>query len=99
MTFLCQGSAACVRVKAHTLTRQTLATTALGTSAMTDTATVPITDFAVLLDSASPGLDVPLYWNIHTTAFPAGEIRGQLVAQAASMPDAPPVMDPILPSV
>jgi len=66
---------------------------------MTDTATVPITDFAVLLDSASPGLDVPLYWNIHTTAFPAGEIRGQLVAQAASMPDAPPVMAPILPSV
>jgi CHRD domain len=41
-----------------------------------------ITDFAALLDAAEPGTEVPLYFNIHTTDFAAGEIRGQWVALA-----------------
>jgi hypothetical protein len=41
-----------------------------------------ITDFAALLDAAEPGSEVPLYFNIHTRDFPAGEIRGQWVALA-----------------
>jgi serralysin len=64
---------------------------------MTDPANVPIADFATVLEQTPAGSDAPLYWNVHTGPFPAGEIRGQLVAQAASMPDAPPVMD--LPSI
>jgi serralysin len=62
---------------------------------MTDPANVPIADFASMLESTPAGSDAPLYWNVHTGPFPAGEIRGQLVAQAASMPDE----DSILPSI
>lgn len=36
--------------------------------------------FADALSAATAGSDVPLYFNVHTTAFPAGEIRGQWVA-------------------
>ncbi|HYI85447.1 MAG TPA: CHRD domain-containing protein [Acetobacteraceae bacterium] len=43
---------------------------------------ITITDFAALLDAAEPGDEVPLYFNIHTRDFPAGEIRGQWVALA-----------------
>ena len=45
-----------------------------------DPANVSIANFAEVLDSAEAGSDVPLYFNIHTTAFPGGEIRGQWVA-------------------
>lgn len=48
----------------------------------TDPANVSITEFADELGSAALGSDVPIYFNVHTTPFPMGEIRGQLVAIA-----------------
>jgi len=46
----------------------------------TDPATVSITEFADELTAATAGNDVPLYFNVHTTTWPGGEIRGQWVA-------------------
>jgi serralysin len=46
----------------------------------TDPANVSITEFAAALDAAVAGADVPLYFNIHTTTFPGGEIRAQWIA-------------------
>jgi hypothetical protein len=37
---------------------------------------------SVIALTATVGSEVPLYFNVHTMAFPGGEIRGQLVAIA-----------------
>jgi Ca2+-binding RTX toxin-like protein len=42
----------------------------------------PISTFIATLAGATPGSDVPLYVNLHTGAFPGGEIRGQFVTIA-----------------
>ncbi|MBO9450061.1 CHRD domain-containing protein [Tropicibacter sp. R16_0] len=41
-----------------------------------------IDPFATALGSTMPGTDMPLYFNIHTTTNPGGEIRGQFVSSA-----------------
>jgi serralysin len=41
-----------------------------------------IADFAAVLGSATVGTAVPIYFNVHTSDFPGGEIRGQLIAIA-----------------
>ena len=43
---------------------------------------VTINTFAGVLGSATPGTAVPLYFNVHSSDFPGGEIRGQLIAIA-----------------
>ncbi|MEP2530352.1 CHRD domain-containing protein [Shimia sp.] len=41
-----------------------------------------IASFLSQLGATPPGTDVPLYFNVHTTTNPAGEIRGQIVSSA-----------------
>src|SRR5215213_5079415 len=48
----------------------------------TDPAATSISNFANQLAAAQVGSEVALYFNAHTTPFPAGEIRGQWIAIA-----------------
>ncbi|MFC3615337.1 beta strand repeat-containing protein [Lutimaribacter marinistellae] len=41
-----------------------------------------IDPFATGFGTTPPGTDMPLYFNIHTTSFGGGEIRGQIVSSA-----------------
>ncbi|MBD3885239.1 CHRD domain-containing protein [Phormidium tenue FACHB-886] len=55
-----------------------------------DTTTLPLSNFVNEIRSASANQDVGLYWNVHTTRNPGGEVRGQLQAsqQQAGSTDA-----------
>lgn len=55
-------------------------TTITGIWEQTDTAKQPLSTFANQLKSAGPGADTTLYFNVHSNAFPGGEIRGQIAA-------------------
>ena len=44
----------------------------------TDPANTNLSEFVSEIRNAEPGSEVDLYWNVHTTEFPAGAIRGQL---------------------
>ncbi|MCJ7873477.1 CHRD domain-containing protein [Phaeobacter sp. J2-8] len=43
-----------------------------------------IDPFATAFGTTAPGTDMPLYFNVHTTSFGGGEIRGQIVSSADS---------------
>jgi Ca2+-binding RTX toxin-like protein len=57
-------------------------TTFKGIWETTDAASTSINAFAAGLGAAAVGASVPLYWNVHTSTFPGGEIRGQWVCIA-----------------
>lgn len=42
-----------------------------------DPSLIPLSDFVNTIRGTAAGVDVPLYWNVHTVGSPAGAIRGQ----------------------
>ena len=57
-------------------------TTITGIWEETDLALTPLSEFVDEINNAQPGEDLGLYWNIHTNAYPAGAIRGQIQGAA-----------------
>ncbi|NJO39872.1 MAG: CHRD domain-containing protein [Cyanobacteria bacterium CRU_2_1] len=49
-----------------------------------DNTTLPLNNFVSEIRDASANDDIGLYWNVHTTQFPGGAVRGQLQRGAES---------------
>lgn len=52
----------------------------------TDDTASPLSQFISEIRNAEPGEDIGLYWNVHTSGNPSGEIRGQ-IRQGIISPD------------
>ncbi|MCL1471458.1 CHRD domain-containing protein [Argonema antarcticum A004/B2] len=59
--------------------------TVTGIWEQTDIANQPLSTFVAPLKATNPGADTVLYLNIHTNAFPKGEIRGQVAATSGTL--------------
>ncbi|NJO98394.1 MAG: CHRD domain-containing protein [Pleurocapsa sp. CRU_1_2] len=71
-------------------------TTLTGIWEETDPALIPLSHFIEEINNLEPGEDLGLYWNVHTTEFPGGAIRGQLQG-GASIPEVSVFAEPDTP--